>query len=86
MYSTLGLFFSSTLGFERPPDPVLKSFFALEPTPSNVIFRQFMETYIKQAKNQASASPKNNFDKSLNPWKPDIYYSNLYMECYYFYQ
>ena len=29
---------------------------------------------------------RNNIDRPLKPWNPNLYYSNLYMEYYYFCQ
>ena len=61
------------------------------PVPTNDLFRQFMQAYIEDRHQpaQAAASVKSRedvSDRSLKDRNPDLYYSNLHMECYYFYQ
>ncbi len=52
-----------------------------------------MRTCIEKIRDQAPAAPatlaaevKDNTDRPLKPRNPDLYYSNLHIECYYFCQ
>ncbi len=54
-----------------------------------------MQTCIERVRAQAPAAPTalapdieawNNTNRPLKSWNPDLYYSNLHMEYYYFYQ
>ncbi len=54
-----------------------------------------MQTGIEMIKTEATAAPatpasdietRDNTDKPLKPQNPDLYYGNLHIECYYFYQ
>ncbi len=66
------------------------------PVPNNDLFQEFMWTCIKKVSDQALVAPaapavpaieaKDNADRLLKPRNPDLYYSQLHMECYYFCQ
>ncbi len=78
----------------RPPAPGPVS--APTPTPmapSNDLFREFMRTCIEKVRDQAlaalaapAAEARDHTNRPFQPRNPDLYYGNLYMECYYFCQ
>ena len=49
-----------------------------------------MKTFIKRVQALATlvapTKARNEIDKPLKPWNPDLYYGYLHMECYYFCQ
>ncbi len=61
--------------------------------PPNDLFQEFIQTSLKRIQDQAPAVPaalvaeaKDNTDRPLKPWNPDLYYGHSHMECYYFCQ
>ncbi len=59
----------------------------------NDLFQEFIRTYIEKVRDQAPVAlvapdieAKDNPNRPLKPRKPNLYYSNLYMESYYFCQ
>lgn len=50
---------------------------------NNVVFRQIIESYIKQARDFLTG-PKRKSDKLLKPPNRNIYYSNSCLKYYYF--
>lgn len=59
------------------------------PAPSNNdFFQEVMWTYIERIRDYAPAASlvpvkaRDNSNRSLKPWNPNLYYSYLYMECY----
>lgn len=70
-----------TLGFA-----FLGSETILEPTPTNVLFRQLIKTYIKQAQDQILADPRDNINRFSKPKNLGLYYGNSHIKSYYFYQ
>ncbi len=63
------------------------------PAPNNDLFQEFIRTCIERVKDQAPAAlaapattARDNTDRLFKPQNPDIYYGNLHIECYYFYQ
>ncbi len=59
-------------------------------TPTEDLFRQFMQAYMEDRRNSAptpapallAEPPENVWDKPLKARNPDLYYSNSHMECY----
>ncbi len=50
-----------------------------------------MRTFIERVQALAAlvalaVEAKNDTNRPLKTWNPDLYYSHLYIECYYFYQ
>ncbi len=64
--------------------------------PPNNFFQEFMRTCIERVKDHTPAAPvapavpaaeaRDDTDRPLKPRNPDLYYSHLHMECYYFCQ
>ena len=59
------------------------------PAPTNDLFSQFMQAYIKDRRQPtpatASIEPREDAsDRSLKTRNPDLYYGNSYMKCFYF--
>ena len=56
-------------------------------SPNNDLFQKFLQTFMKKA--QAPAIPaieaRHNTNRSLKTWNPNLYYSHMHMEYYYFY-
>ncbi len=77
-----------------PPTPVPIPILAPAPvTLSNNFFQKFIWTCIKKVQDQALAAPaapaaeaRDITSRPLKPENPDLYYSNSYIECYYFCQ
>ena len=64
---------------------------AQAPAPTDDLFRQFIQAYMEDRCQPAPATapvePREDaLDRLLKAWNPDLYYSNLNIECYYFYQ
>ena len=81
---------------KRPtPDPIPVSAPISAPVtpPNNDFFQKFMQTFMERAQAPAAltalslaAEARDNTDRPLKPQNPNLYYSNLLMECYYFCQ
>ncbi len=66
--------------------------------PPNVLFQEFIQTCIERVRDQAPATQaaaaapapdikaRDNTDRPLKSWNPDLYYGNSHMECDYFCQ
>lgn len=71
---------SSTLGFATLGP---KLFNIPKPTPTNVLFKLLIKTYIKLACKHP-ASFKNDFNRFFKSQNPDLYYGKSYITYYYF--
>ena len=60
-------------------------------TPTNDLFKQFIQEYMDDCRQLAPATalvePREDaLDRLLKAWNSDLYYGNLYIKCYYFCQ
>lgn len=62
---------------------VFASIFAPEAALTNLLFRQFIEIYMKHVEDQSLAKPRNEIDWSLKPENLNLYHGYLYVEYYY---
>ncbi len=85
-----------TLGPKAPAlGPVPVSAFAPALAPNNDLFQEFMWICIERVRAQAPAAlaapapdveARDETNRPLKLWNPDLYYGNLYIEYYYFCQ
>ena len=96
-HSSSSSFSETDFGTPAPPSANPRATSAQGPTlapppvSTNDLFRQFMQAYMHDRRQPAPApatveSWEDASDRSLNARKPDLYYGNLYIECYYFCQ
>ena len=76
--------YNPTPGLKLVPALMSTSVSALAPLSSNELFKQFMKAYLES--NQGPKQSLAEYKQSLKAKVPKVYYSKLYMDCYYFCQ
>lgn len=69
----------------RQPAPRPKPNLALGSAPTDMLLGKFIQTYIEWAQDYLIGA-RNDSDKSLKSVNSNLYYDDLYIECYYFCQ